>query len=59
LERTGRRLVSVMLFAALLSGGILLRPNDEIFGNWLMVASVVPLLHALFAGLVARRGRLP
>ncbi len=59
LERTGRRLVSAMLFAALLIGGILLRPQDEVFGTWLMIASAVPLLHALFAGVVARRGPLP
>ena len=48
-----------MLFAELLIGGILLRPNDEVFGTWLMIASAVPLLHALFAGVVARRGPLP
>ncbi|MEV1130309.1 AarF/UbiB family protein [Agromyces sp. NPDC049794] len=56
LERTGRRVVSAILFAGLLIGGILLRPADMVFGNVLMVASAAPLLHALFAGVVGRRG---
>ncbi len=58
LERIGRQLISAVLFAALLIGGILLRTNDTVFGTVLMVVSVVPLLHALFAGVVARRGPL-
>ena len=47
LERTGRRLVSAVLFAALLIGGILLRADDVVFGTVLMVVSVLPALHAL------------
>jgi predicted unusual protein kinase regulating ubiquinone biosynthesis (AarF/ABC1/UbiB family) len=59
LERTGRRIISAILFAALLVGGVLLRAEDVVFGTVLMVASALPLLHALFAGIVARRGPLP
>ena len=55
LERTGRRLVSAVLFAALLVGGILLRRDDAVFGTALMIASALPLLHSVFAGLVGRR----
>jgi predicted unusual protein kinase regulating ubiquinone biosynthesis (AarF/ABC1/UbiB family) len=56
LERMGRRVLSAVLFAALLIGGILLRADDVVFGTVLMVMSVIPLLHALFAGFVGRRG---
>ena len=55
LDRTGRRLVSAVLFAALLVGGIILRRDDLVFGTVLMIASAVPLLHALLAGLLGRR----
>ena len=55
LERTGRRLVSAIVFAALLFGGILLRPDDPVLGTVLMGASAVPLLHAALAGLARRR----
>lgn len=58
LERMGRRLISVVLFAALLIGGIVLRRDDLVFGTVLMGLSGLPLLHALFAGIVARRGPL-
>jgi predicted unusual protein kinase regulating ubiquinone biosynthesis (AarF/ABC1/UbiB family) len=56
LERMARRVVSAILFAALLIGGILLRAQDLVFGTVLMAVSVVPLLHALFAGLRPPRG---
>ena len=59
LARTGRQLISAILFAALLIGGILLRAEDVVFGTVLMAVSAVPLLHALFAGAVERRGPLP
>ena len=55
LERTGRRVVSAVLFAALLIGGILLRSTDVVFGTVVMGVSVLPLLHALLAGVVGRR----
>lgn len=58
IERTGRRIVSAILFAALLIGGVLLRAEDSVFGTVLMIASSLPLLHALLAGIGARRGPL-
>lgn len=53
LERTARQVVSALLFGALLIAGVLLRADDAVLGTVLIVASVAPLLHALFAG---RRG---
>ncbi|GAA1995518.1 ABC1 kinase family protein [Microbacterium pumilum] len=50
LERTGRRLVSAVLFAGLLIGGMAARPEARNLGTALKVASVPALLHALFAG---------
>jgi predicted unusual protein kinase regulating ubiquinone biosynthesis (AarF/ABC1/UbiB family) len=55
LERTGRRIVSAVLFAALFIGGIVLRAEDAVLGTIVMAVSVLPLLHALFAGWVSRR----
>jgi predicted unusual protein kinase regulating ubiquinone biosynthesis (AarF/ABC1/UbiB family) len=59
IDRTGRRIISAVLFAALLVGGIILRAEDLVFGTVVMAVSALPLLHALFAGVVARRGPLP
>jgi predicted unusual protein kinase regulating ubiquinone biosynthesis (AarF/ABC1/UbiB family) len=56
LDRTGRRVVSAVLFAALLIAGVLLRAQDVVLGTVMMAASALPLLHALFAGVVGRRG---
>ena len=50
LERLATRMLAAILFAALLIGGILLRPVDDVFGIVLMAASVVPLLAALLPG---------
>jgi predicted unusual protein kinase regulating ubiquinone biosynthesis (AarF/ABC1/UbiB family) len=55
LERMGRRVVSAVLFAALLIAGAVLHGADEVPGAVLMGVSAVPLLHALFAGVLARR----
>lgn len=55
LEQIGRRSLSGMLFAALLVGGAVLRPEDPVLGGVLMTGSVLPLLHALFAGVFGRR----
>lgn len=54
LDRTGRRVISAVLFAALLIAGAVLRADDVVFGTVLMVGSSVPLLHALFAGIGGR-----
>ncbi len=56
LERLGRRILSAVLFAALFIGGILLRADDLVFGTVVMAVSGLPLLHALFAGIIGRRG---
>lgn len=50
LDRTARRLISAVLFGALLIAGAVLRAGDQVLSTVLMVASVLPLLHALFAG---------
>ena len=60
LERTARQVISAILFVGLLIGGIILRAgDDEVFGTVLLVVSVIPLLHTLVAGVLARRGPLP
>ena len=53
LERTARRTVSALVFGGVLVAGALLRADDAVLGSALMIASVLPLLHALLAG---RRG---
>lgn len=50
LERTLRRVVSAVLFVGLLVGGILLLGPASVLGVTLMIVSILPLLHALFAG---------
>jgi predicted unusual protein kinase regulating ubiquinone biosynthesis (AarF/ABC1/UbiB family) len=59
LERTGRRVISAILFSTLLIGGILLRAQDVVFGTVLMGVSALPLLYALLAGIGSRRGPQP
>jgi hypothetical protein len=59
IDRTVRRVISAIIFAALLIGGILLRDQEVAFGTVLMAVSALPLLHAVLAGVVARRGPLP
>ena len=56
LERMGRRVVSAVLFAGLLISGSVLRAEDLTIGTVLMIASLLPLLHALFAGFSGGRG---
>lgn len=57
LERTARRIVSAVLFVGLFVGGMLLRVDEPVWGVALIAVSVIPLLHALFAGVFRRRGR--
>ena len=57
LERTTRRIISAILFVGLFIGGILLRVDEPVWGTVLIAVSVIPLLHALFAGVFRRRGR--
>ncbi|MFB9310012.1 putative unusual protein kinase regulating ubiquinone biosynthesis (AarF/ABC1/UbiB family) [Agromyces hippuratus] len=56
-EGVARRVVSAVLFAALLIGGAVLVAPNPVLGTTLMIASALPLLHALFAGVMGRRGR--
>ena len=53
LERTARRAASALIFGSLLIAGAVVRADDLLLGNVLMIASVVPLLQGLWAG---RRG---
>ncbi len=50
LHRTTQRLGSFVVFAAVLIAGSLLRSNDAVLGNVLLIGSAVPLLHGLWAG---------
>ncbi len=56
LERTAGRIVSAVIFVGLFLGGILLRLDEPVWGGILLGVSVIPLLHAVFAGAFARRG---
>ncbi|WP_203582119.1 ABC1 kinase family protein [Microbacterium hibisci] len=56
LERMGRRVMSAVLFTGLVISGAVLRAEDLTIGTVLIVASLIPLLHALFAGFAGRRG---
>ena len=53
LDRTVRRAVSAVLFAALLIAGAILRHDDPALGTALLAVSVLPLLHSAWPG---RRG---
>ncbi|WP_309064891.1 ABC1 kinase family protein [Microbacterium sp.] len=54
LVRIGRKVISAVLFAALLVGGALLLVPLPPLGIMLMSASVIPLLHAVFGGTTGR-----
>ncbi|MHC2999390.1 ABC1 kinase family protein [Microbacterium sp. HJ5] len=54
LERVARRIVSAVIFAGLFIGGAVLRPDEPVAGVALMIASAVPLVHAVFAGIGRR-----
>lgn len=53
LERAGQRSASLVIFGALLIAGSVVRVDDTVLGNFIMIASVAPLLHGLWSG---RRG---
>jgi predicted unusual protein kinase regulating ubiquinone biosynthesis (AarF/ABC1/UbiB family) len=57
IERLIRQAIGAIVFAALLVGGVLLRPHFVVFGTVLMSVSAVPLFYAVFAGLVRRNPR--
>jgi predicted unusual protein kinase regulating ubiquinone biosynthesis (AarF/ABC1/UbiB family) len=53
LNRAAQRSASALVFAGLLIAGSVVRPDDTVLGNVLMIASGGPLLHGLWVG---RRG---
>ena len=56
LERTGRRIVSAVMFAALFLGALLLREDAPVWSVILLVASLPAALHAVFANWASGRG---
>ena len=50
LDRTAQRSASALIFGALLIAGSVVRADDTVLGSVLMMVSVVPLLHGLWAG---------
>ena len=50
LNRMAQRLVSTLIFSVLLIAGAVVRGDDMVLGNVLMIVSVVPLLHGLWVG---------
>jgi predicted unusual protein kinase regulating ubiquinone biosynthesis (AarF/ABC1/UbiB family) len=54
LERAARRVVSAIIFSGLVVAGALLLARDPVLGTVLMAVSVVPLVHAVVAGIRAR-----
>jgi predicted unusual protein kinase regulating ubiquinone biosynthesis (AarF/ABC1/UbiB family) len=59
LSRAVRRVVSAVLFGVLFIGGLIIMERDTTLGTVLIITSAIPLLHALFADVVVRRGPLP
>jgi predicted unusual protein kinase regulating ubiquinone biosynthesis (AarF/ABC1/UbiB family) len=55
LNRTLRQAISAILFGSLFVGGILVGDRDLQVGNALMWLSALPLLHAIFAGMIGRK----
>ena len=59
LARAVRRVVSAVLFGVFFIGGLITIEANITLATWMFVISGVPLLHALFADVIARRGPLP
>ncbi|PWB96614.1 ABC1 kinase family protein [Salinibacterium hongtaonis] len=55
-ENLARRVLSAIIFAGLLLGGIYLKQSEQVLGWVLIVGSGIPLINALFAG-IGGRGR--
>ena len=54
LDRSARRVVSAVIFGSLLLAGVTVRSDDVVFGSVLIVVSLIPLAHAVFAGIGKR-----
>ena len=52
-----RRVLALVLGAALVLGGVLLRATDPVLSVVLMAGSALPLLHAVLSGVVGGRFR--
>lgn len=50
LNRTAQGAVSTLIFGALLIAGSMVRADDTVLGNVLMIVSVLPLLYGLWSG---------
>ncbi|MDH6532174.1 putative unusual protein kinase regulating ubiquinone biosynthesis (AarF/ABC1/UbiB family) [Aurantimicrobium minutum] len=59
LNRSVRRVISAVLFGVLFIGGLIVIDRHSVLGTWMLIVSAVPLVHALFAEVVARKGPLP
>jgi predicted unusual protein kinase regulating ubiquinone biosynthesis (AarF/ABC1/UbiB family) len=59
LARAVRRVISAVLFGVFFISGLLMFDTEKELGTVLLITSAVPLLHALFADFIARRGPLP
>src|SRR5690606_3244746 len=54
-EHLARRVLSAIIFAGLLLGGIYLKQSDPVLGWVLIAGSGLPLIHAVFAGINGAR----
>jgi predicted unusual protein kinase regulating ubiquinone biosynthesis (AarF/ABC1/UbiB family) len=59
LARAVRRVISAVLFGVFFISGLLMFETEKDLGTALLAISAIPLLHALFADFIARRGPLP
>jgi hypothetical protein len=50
LNNSAKRAGAALVFAALLIAGAIVRSNDLVLGNLLMIGSVIPLLYGLWRG---------
>lgn len=55
LQSAAVRILAALIFAVLMVAGVILRRDDMVFGVVFMIASVVPLLYAVFGGIRRRR----
>jgi hypothetical protein len=58
-NRSVRRVISAVLFGVLFLGGLIVLDRNNTLGTWMLIASGLPLLHALFAEIISRRSPLP
>ena len=59
LNRSVRRVLSAVMFGVFFIGGLIVLDYNTVLATWMLIISGIPLLHALFAEVIARRGPLP